>query len=258
MDKIHNIYYCNKCKCRNNYNFGDFVTPYIYKKLNGKEAIFGRAFKHVLGAGSILASSNSNSIVWGAGFMFGNERKIKSNKILSVRGKLTRQRLLKTGVQCPESYGDIGLILPYFYKPTNIKKKYKLGIIPHYIDVPTFQKIGYIEDSTIIIDVTDPIETVINNILSCEYTVSSSLHGIIVSHAYSVKSMWIRMSNLIGGGNFKFRDYYSSILEENWEDLLPYMYKSPVPTNEIINLINDYPNPKLPINTKPILDLCPF
>lgn len=257
MHTINNIYYYSKCRCRNNYNFGDFITPYIFKKINGKEATLGQRVRHVMGAGSILHSSNANSIIWGTGFMFGHERKIASHKILSVRGKLTRQRLLDTGVQCPESYGDIGLILPHFYKP-DIKKKYQLGIIPHYIDVPTFKKIGHTEDSAIIIDVTDPIETVVNNILSCEYTISSSLHGIIVSHAYNVKSMWIRMSNLIGGGNFKFRDYYSSVLEKNWEDLLPYMYKKPIATNEIINLINDYPNPKFPINTKSILDLCPF
>jgi len=257
MHTIDQIYYANKCNCRNNYNFGDFVTPYIYKKIHGREAIHGNTGKHVLGAGSILRSSNSSSIVWGTGFMFGTEPKIESHKILSVRGKLTRQRLLKTGIQCPASYGDIGLILPHFYN-ANTEKKYKLGIIPHYIDETIFKKIGHTNDSTVVIDVTDPIETVVNNIQSCEYTISSSLHGIIVSHAYNVKSMWIRMSNLIAGGNFKFRDYYSSVLEKGWENLLPFMYKQPVPINEMINLINGYPNPEFPINTKPILDLCPF
>ena len=210
-----------------------------------------------MGAGSILHRSNANSIIWGTGFIVGNERKIKSHKILSVRGKLTRQRLVNTGIQCPELYGDIGLILPHFYKP-NIEKKYKLGIIPHYIDVPTFNKTGYMKDNTIIIDVTDPIETVVSNIQSCEYTISSSLHGIIASHAYNVRSMWIRMSDLIVGGNFKFRDYYSSVIEKGWEDLLPYTYKEPIAIDDMIDLINNYPDPVFPINTRSILDLCPF
>jgi len=254
---VNHIYYYNKCNCRNNYNFGDYVTPYIYKKINGKEAITGQKEKHVMGAGSILGRSNSNSIIWGTGFIFGNEQKITSHKILSVRGKLTGQRLINTGIQCPESYGDIGLILPHFYKPS-IEKKYKLGIIPHYIDVPIFKKIGHMGDDTIIIDVTDPIEDVVNSIISCEYTISSSLHGIIVSHAYNVKSMWIRMSDLIVGGNFKFRDYYSSVIEKGWENLSPHIYKEPVVIDDMIGLINNYPNPEFPINTRHILDLCPF
>ena len=57
----------------------------------------------------------------------------KPKKILSVRGPLTRKRLLELDYECPETYGDSGMILPYFYYP-EIKKKYKLGIIPHYID----------------------------------------------------------------------------------------------------------------------------
>ena len=50
-----------------------------------------------------------------------------------------------------------------------------------------------------IIDVTEPIQNVINYILECEMTISSSLHGIIVSHAYNVKSMWIKLTDKIGG-----------------------------------------------------------
>lgn len=40
--------------------------------------------------------------------------------------------------------------------------------------------------------------------------------------------------------------------------MLPYVYNKQISTNEIIKLINKYPNPKFPINTKPIIELCPF
>ena len=33
------VYYCNTCKCRNHYNFGDFVTPFIYECLFSKKPI---------------------------------------------------------------------------------------------------------------------------------------------------------------------------------------------------------------------------
>ena len=55
----------------------------------------------VFGAGSILRNSRDNSIIWGTGFMFGNEKIINPKKILSVRGPLTRNRLLKLGINCP-------------------------------------------------------------------------------------------------------------------------------------------------------------
>ena len=257
------IYYYSKCKCRNGYNFGDYITPFIYKTLFLKEPILdikGGINKNdvVIGAGSILNNSRRNSIIWGTGFMFGNERIKAPKKILSVRGPLTRNRLLQQNIQCPEKYGDIGLILPYFYYPS-IKKKYKLGIIPHYIDQKKFNELYKNKDSNIkIIDVTNKIPTVIEDILSCESTISSSLHGIIVSHAYNRKCMWMKLSDKIGGGNFKFRDYYGSLGINKYQTMLPYIFNKQIPTNAIINLINTYPNPTFPVNTKNILELCPF
>lgn len=261
-NKYNYVYYYDKCKCRNNYNFGDFITPFIYNKLFLKEPILningGKDKDVVIGAGSILCMANSKSIIWGTGFMYGNENIKKPKQILSVRGPLTRNRLLKIGIECPESYGDIGLILPYFYSPNN-QKKYKLGIIPHYIDKDKFNGIYKKKDKDVlIIDVTEKIDKVINCITMCQMTISSSLHGIIISHAYNVKSMWIKISNSIGGGNFKYRDYYGSLNIENYDNMLPYTYKEQISTDDTIKLINEYPNPTFPINTKPILELCPF
>lgn len=257
------IYYYDKCKCRNNYNFGDFITPYIYKNLFLKDAILdinggSKKEKVIIGAGSILGSCKNNSIIWGTGFMFGNEKINKPNKIISVRGPLTRNRLLELGIECPENYGDIGLILPYFYYP-QIEKKYKLGIIPHYIDKLKFNEIYLNPDDNIkIIDVTESIEIVIKNILECEMTISSSLHGIIVSHAYNIKCMWIKITDNIGGGTFKFRDYYGSLKINNYNTLLPYIYNKQISIEKTIDLINNYSNPNFPINTKSIIKVCPF
>lgn len=261
--KYNYIYYFNKCKCRNNYNFGDFITPFIYEQLTNKKPILdingGKNKKDVIfGAGSILKKSQSNSIIWGTGFIKENEGIKKPKKILSVRGPLTRKQLLKLGHDCPETYGDIGMILPYFYYP-EIKKKYKLGIIPHYIDKEKFNTIYPNYDNNIkIIDVTEPIQTVITNILECEMTTSSSLHGIIVSHAYGIKCMWLRITDKICGGNFKFHDYYGSLNMKKYKDIKPYQLNTKISTDKLINLINGYPNPLFPINTKHIIELCPF
>lgn len=257
------IYYYNKCKCKNNYNFGDYITPYIYRKIAGyrpKHDIDGDKGKHdvVFGAGSILESCKKNSIIWGTGLMNVQKKIIKPKKILSVRGPLTREILLKNGFDCPENYGDIGLILPYFFYPS-IVKKYKIGIIPHYVDFNEINNIFKNEESDIkIIDVTNHIEKVITDILECELTISSSLHGIIVSHAYNIPCMWIKVSDNVGGGSFKYRDYYGSINIENYTELNPFVVNEKLSTDQLIKLINEYPNPSFPINTKHILELCPF
>ena len=262
INKYKYVYYYDRCKCRNNYNFGDYITSFIYESLFLEKPILninGGENKEdvIFGAGSILTNAKNNSIIWGSGFMFDGQIINKPKKILSVRGPLTRNSLLKIGIECPESYGDIGLILPYFYYP-EVQKKYKLGIIPHYIDKIRFNEIYKSNDKNVkIIDVTEPIENVIQDILSCEVTMSSSLHGIIVSHAYNVKCMWIKITDK-NGENFKFRDYYGSLNLDNYNEMFPYTYNNEISTNEAIELINDYPNPTFPINTKSIIELCPF
>lgn len=263
INKYEYIYYNKSYEKENVYNFGDFVTSFIYETLFLKKPLLdingGSGNKDViLGCGSILENSRSNSIIWGSGLIMENQTIKKPKKILSVRGPLTRNRLIKLGIDCPESYGDIGLILPYFYYP-EIKKKYKLGIITHYIDKEKFNEIYMKNDDDVkIIDVTQPIEIVIKDILECEMTISSSLYGIIVSHAYNIKSMWIKLTDKIKGCTFKYRDYYGSLKLDNYNEMLPYIYNKQISTNEIIKLINNYPNPKFPINTKSIIELCPF
>ena len=95
-------------------------------------------------------------------------------------------------------------------------------------------------------------------ILECEMTISSSLHGIIVSHAYNIKCMWIKITDKILSGIFKFRDYYGSLEIDNYNQMLPYIYKEQISLQDITQLIDNYPNPKFPINTKSILETCPF
>lgn len=256
--KYNYIYYYS-----NKLNFGDLITSFIYESLFLKKPLLdingGKKKEDVIiGAGSILSDAKENCIIWGTGFMYNNDNIIKPKKILSVRGPLTRNRLIKLGINCPENYGDIGLILPYFYYP-EVKKKYKLGIIPHYIDKEMFNEIYMKNDSDVkIIDVTQPVQIVIKDILECEMTISSSLHGIITSHAYNIKCMWIKIPNTIHMNFFKYRDYYGSLNIYNYNEILPYDYNKQISTNETIKLINNYPNPIFPINSKSILQTCPF
>lgn len=242
--------------------FGDVITSFIYEKLINKKPILdidgGKNNDNVIfGSGSILGNVKNNSIVWGSGLFSGNEEITKPKNILSVRGLLTRKRILNSGYECPEIYGDIGLILPYFYYP-QLTKVHKLGIILEPSDKDIFNQIykDYGKD-IVIIDILSPLHTVIESILKCQFIISSYLEGIIVSHAYNVKCMWIKVSNELEGGCFRFHDYYSTFAK-NYEKIEPYYLNKVLPTNDLITLTDNFPNPIFPINTKHIIKLMPF
>ena len=255
---INNLYWYI-CKAPN--NMGDWISPYLFEKMTGQKAkrvapSCGQPF--ILSCGSILGSCNRNTIVWGTGTMF-RAKVNKPLKVLAVRGPITRQVLLSSGVQCPEVYGDPGLLLPRFYTPTPAGH-YRVGIIPHYSDHEYMAKtFGNIPDIHVI-DINRSVEKVCDDIKACDVTISSSLHGIIVSHAYDVKSAWMTASKFckwpIGGGKLKYMDYY---LSRGVDKLEPIPWNVlPKNAEHLYNLINSYPQPTSAIDIDKLLASCPF
>lgn len=228
-------------------NFGDYLGYYIPHKITGKKVnlvpIHSKVKKFVT-VGSVLnrmIGINNSCTIWGSGIMTINDTIPNDVTLLSVRGPYTQQRLKEIGITPPDIIGDPALILKKLYNPT-IEKKYKLGIIPHYVDYEEIR--GKVNDKSInVINLlTSDIESTIDEILSCDNIISSSLHGVIVSHTYDIPSLWVKFSNkLFGndermGNNVKFRDYFSSV------GITPYdgfnFIGKDINLNEIIELIN--------------------
>jgi len=205
-----NFYYYSKTN-----NFGDLLMPYILKKIDKKQSKYNFDLNEnnntkILGIGSIMRLANKNTIVCGSGIRNINQQ-LNYTNALFVRGPHTRNVLLNKGVYTPPIYGDCGLLLPDFYKP-KVKKKYELGIIPHYVDYDKAKKLYGNNPNMLIIDLTNKnIEQTVKKILKCKKIVSSSLHGLIVSDAYNIPNKWIRFSNNINGDNVKFHDYFQSV-----------------------------------------------
>lgn len=204
-------------------NFGDILNRILIKLISGKEVrwIDPRQTDEVVYVcmGSIMRFVSKNSIVWGTGMIDKKHGpKVKPKAVKAVRGPETRRMLLKYQITCPEIYGDPALLLPRFYNPKT-KKKYKLGIVPHYNDKshPWLKKI---EDRHVkVLDVQKlDVFSFVDDLLSCERIASSSLHGIITADAYGIPSTWLifskglfnRWSGIKGKG-FKFRDYFLSV-----------------------------------------------
>ena len=227
-------------------NWGDDLNYYFLRKLTGRPIVMYHNFKlakwlhlkNYLCIGTLLDAvnyANAQTIVWGSG-VSGQERSfVHPKNILVVRGPKTREFCDRYGVSCPEVYGDPALLLPLVYEPKGAStlsqregtlfetrnskletKRYRMGIIPHVVDLhhPVIEEIRKNQaDEILIIDLAhyDKWTDVIDQICSCEKILSSSLHGLIASDAYQVPNCWVELSGRIGGGHFKYLDYFSSV-----------------------------------------------
>lgn len=219
-------------------NFGDDLNVPLVEHLSGKKVrLFNtllrkRGKENLLAIGSIVENfCNDESVIWGSGAMYGDRPlQHKPKKVCAVRGKLTRDYFLSQGVDCPEVYGDPALLFPTFYTPT-AKKKYKLGIIPHYRDfnlphIKTFRD-AHLDVLFIQLQGYTCWQDIINQICSCERIVSSSLHGIILSDAYGIPNARMICSDAIEGGDFKYKDYMSGVGRE---------YRQPINCKETVDM----------------------
>lgn len=217
--KKPHVYWCTLNRIDRRDNFGDILGKYIVEKISKKRITrvlhpsmrrYKFFIKHYLTVGSILEVANKNSVVWGSGIMRRYDF-IKKAKFLAVRGPITRKRLLELGYKVPELYGDPAVLVPLFFN-SKPQKKYKLGIIPHYIDYQEVHEKFKNDIELNIIDLlTCNVEEVIHKILECDSIISSSLHGVIVPHAYGIPALWVKFSDKLGGDNIKFYDYFESI-----------------------------------------------
>lgn len=190
-----------------NNNLGDNLNKPILEFLGYKVEYITRRKSQgkFVGIGSIMSCVRENDIVWGTGIIRANQDLspgIKA-KYLAVRGKKTRDMLIKAGAKVPEVYGDPALLLPLMYNP-EIEPIYEVGYIPHYIDKLLIK----VPQGSLFIDIqTLDYKHVIDQILQCRKIITSSLHGIILAEAYDREVEWVQYSDNIIGGEFKFRDY---------------------------------------------------
>ena len=247
-------------------NYGDLIGKYLVEKISNREVIWvhprRRGLKYrfrkvYLTAGSILTHVHGNCVVWGSGII-SREYKINKAVFLAVRGPQSRKLLLEQGYNVPEIYGDPALLLPRFYKPV-VPKVYKMGIIPHYVDYNFVVEQYQNQPDILIIDLmTNDVETVTNLIISCLTIVSSSLHGIIVSHAYYIPAVWVQFSNKIFGDGVKYQDYYESVGLVCPE---PLFLSELISKNQLLTLFENVmlPNPDtLKMMQDQLMECCPF
>lgn len=241
----------------NDQNFGDALTPYIIEKMYGYKPQHTEPYDNdptYMVTGSLLDGYISNSIIWGIGIMYGTNKILpkkyppptKHFKIIAVRGPISFQKCIEAGY-VPKCIGDPSLLLPKLYNPERIIR-HKLGIIPSWVDLNKVKNEYHDNDDVHVIDVFKPVEQVINEIVSCETTIASALHGLIVSIAYGISTRWVEFSDNIAGDGTKYKDFLQSIkMNYNVTDLRQPKYLFDLPIKH-----------ELDIDLKTLWNTCPF
>ena len=247
----------------NTKNWGDLIPYKIIDSLYNHNITENEVFNvkkpynnySVYSTGSVMHFTKNNSIVWGTGCIDEGKVGEKPKKVYAVRGPLTRLQLINKGIDCPEIYGDPALLYPMIYNP-KVEKKYKWGIIPHYIEYESDKDIEVIKNlerlGFKIIDICAGEKEFINELLEVENVLSSSLHGLIVADAYGIPNARVNISNKLIGGDFKFKDYCLSVGREI--DLGFQLYKDT--TLEEIEKLNF--NIEIDFNSNKLLESSPW
>ena len=213
----------------NTTNYGDFFNRILLEQLLGKKVhivdinLYNRLklsklydkIDLTVGIGSILHFATKDSVVWGTGSVYYNSiPKIQPKEILAIRGLLTGKNLKSNGYKFNEIYGDPGILAAKFSQNLKISedKKYKLGIIPHFTEhnCSVLDSIRNNEE-ILIVDISNT-KSFLEQLTSCETIASSSLHGLVFADSFQIPNVWIKLSNKIHGGDFKYLDYYSGLL----------------------------------------------
>ncbi|XP_075251655.1 uncharacterized protein LOC142344055 isoform X2 [Convolutriloba macropyga] len=269
-------------------NWGDIVGPDLLEKLSGITVHAGRGTKATLyGVGSILQNALNDRgswYIWGSGLI--NKPKVPftspmtspmtsvgqnlttNRKLFSVRGPESQVSVLALQGVMPFVAKDPGLLTSKIY-PMERASKYAVCIIPHYVDSTTVTSALNKSDKAVIkiVPITVPydfknhVDDVPKDVTSCKKVLSSSLHGLIVSHSYGIPAAVITLSSKIAGGNWKYRDYYESLgifMERN--KIRHQITDTSLLANAdyLSGIVDRTPQPKHPISVQSIVDTYPF
>ena len=135
-------------------------------------------------------------------------------KIHAARGHLSAERLRKSSGKSGENIavGDPGILASLLIDGHTGAKRYALGIVPHYVDGGNelLFKLNRQTPNSLIIDVADDPISVLKTISACDVIVSTAMHGLIAADSLGIPNAWVKVSDKIRGGDYKFLDYYSA------------------------------------------------
>lgn len=236
-------------------NWGDAINPILAEMISGRKVYLADdpGLFRFLAIGSVLHLADSNTEVWGSGFIRPDSCVLEPPRVIhAVRGPLTRDLLLRAGVPCPEVFGDPALLLPRYWNPSP-NSRIRIGLIPHMVDarLPVVRHLAS-QDGVKLIDIQGDLLEFVREVKSCDVVLSSSLHGLICADAYGIPNRWIMLSDGLVGGAFKFNDYYSGIGQSPRPPLVPDL------GSDVTHLAAEATRNEIRVDLDALQDACPF
>ena len=195
-------------------NMGDWLSPYIISKLFGIPVKYAASSKaKLVSLGSIGKFVEDHHVAWGTGISNSDTELSSKASFLAVRGPYTSEALLKSGGKRVDVFGDPGILMNRIFKPKSFnQKRYRYGFVRHYIHQNVPISLGNdIEDLNIMMSSPADLENFIARLCSYEAVLTTSLHVIILCHAYKIPCRLISLAgeiNRVHGNGIKYKDFY--------------------------------------------------
>lgn len=210
------LYYWGPAQGR---NFGDELSWHVVQRAMQRVGVDSarlercepqrRCRKRMLAVGSILHFARPGDIVWGSGI----NGKVPADRYAfseldfrAVRGPLTRRLVIENGGDCPEVFGDPGLLVPLLFPELAHddvdEKRYEVSFVPNLNDQALLD--GREPEGYRVISPQNDWQQVYRDIANSAFVVSSSLHGIVFADALGVPC---RPLLSMFEAPFKYEDY---------------------------------------------------
>jgi glycosyltransferase involved in cell wall biosynthesis len=224
-------------------NFGDQLNVTLLGALTGRPVrergvtdathlCIGSLLEGFLRRRGATTSIGTPLQVWGAGFIAapgehpalgidafqadGKEEFLRPVVVHAVRGRLTLERLRAMGLPVEGvALGDPGLLARLLVPPrpdgTRPARGLRLGIVPHYVDAeePILSELLCRFPLARLVRVSEPPLEFLKQLSACDIVLSSAMQGLIAADSLGIPNAWMRLSDRLTGGDWKFRDYYS-------------------------------------------------
>lgn len=192
-------------------NFGDHLARIIPGQILAQK---GRTAEdevvrpcRLLTVGSVMHFARDGDTVWGSGVNGKVDpalHRFKRLDVRAVRGPLTAEWLRARGIDCPDVFGDPGLLVGSLFG-----RRFPLSASQPHVIVPNLHDLPLLTGRA---NVASPLRgwnQVVAAIAAARLVVASSLHGLIIADSLGIPSRPVRLSDT--EALFKYEDYYLGV-----------------------------------------------